>query len=106
MVTGIVRVCRCASATSAIACESPDLHPQARSLPVNDSHDARSLPLRAPTPCKARAWSRDPLNERLSLGDSRNRHRLFLTKESEFAGDNQHLTVEETMQHTSGLSVL
>ena len=75
-------------------------------LPVNDSHDARSLPLRAPTPCKARAWSRDPPNERLSLGDSRNRHRLFLTKESEFAGDNQHLTVEETMQHTSGLSVL
>ena len=32
--------------------------------------------------------------------------RLFLTQDNEFAGDNQSLTVEETVEYTSGMSIL
>ena len=32
--------------------------------------------------------------------------RLFLTQDNEFAGDNQKLTVEETVEYTSGMSIL
>jgi len=31
---------------------------------------------------------------------------LFLTKDNEFAGDNQEITLEETISHTAGMSVL
>jgi len=31
---------------------------------------------------------------------------LFLTQDNEFAGDNQSLTVEETVEYTSGMSIL
>merc|ERR1712216_1053422 len=31
---------------------------------------------------------------------------LFLTQDNEFAGDNQKLTVEETVEYTSGMSIL
>jgi ferredoxin-thioredoxin reductase catalytic chain len=31
---------------------------------------------------------------------------LFLTKDNEFAGDSQKITIEETVQYTSGMSIL